>query len=102
AVWIYRLDQVLGGAEQQAEVAIVDDRHHDYRDGRRRRITFQRVQHAPAIEFGQADIECDRKRQQLASALDGRVAVGGDLHSIAVRFEIRPQDAGDVHVVLDD
>jgi len=60
-----RLREIVGGAERVAQVLVVDDREHDYRNVRERGIGLERRQDRPPVQPGHHHVERDRVGPEL-------------------------------------
>src|SRR5438034_11777435 len=63
------LDEVVDRAQRDPELGVVDHAHDNDWDGACRIVTLQSGDHLPAVELGHDDIERDRRRLELARAL---------------------------------
>ncbi len=97
-----RLDQVRVGAEAQTARPVVVGRNDFDGDVARLRVVLEVLEHHPAVDVGQVEVERDGGRLDLAGQPQGiAAALGDDALEAAVARRLE-QDGGETRVVLDD
>ena len=96
------LREVVVGTGGQARDAIVDEAARRQDDDRRPIGPTNRAQDREAVHLRQHDVQDDEGRHLERDRCECAPAVGRLHHAIARPFEIRPHEADDLHVVVDD
>ena len=96
------LGEVVVGTGGQARDAIVDQATRRQDDDRRPIGPADRAQNGEAIHLRQHDVQDDEDRHLERDCRERTPAVGRLHHAIARPLEIRPHEADDLHVVVDD
>ena len=96
------LREVVVGAGGQPRDAIVDEAARRQDDDRRPIGTTDRAQDREAVHLRQHDVQDDEGRHLERDRGECAPAVGRLHHAITRPFEIRPHEADDLHVVVDD
>ena len=96
------LREVVVGTSGQAGDAIVDEAARRQDDDRRPIGPTNRAQDREAVHLRQHDVQDDEGRHLERDRGEGAPAVGRLHHAIARPLEIRPHEADDLHVVVDD
>ena len=84
----HRLDQVVGGARGEAAGLLVQDRGDDHREAAGRRICPELLQHLPAVDVRQPDVEQGGGRSQPSNRLQSLRAVAGPDDADAMTVEV--------------
>ena len=98
----HRLLEVGERAQVGAAPLGVDDADDVHRDVARARVALEPVEHLPAVDDGQLDVERDGVGLELVGERQAGVAAVGDDHLEAALARQAHEDAGELHVVLDD
>src|SRR5579872_782719 len=97
-----RFLQATGGAECESAPVVLMTRHDVYRNVSDHGVVLQAVEQRPAAHVGEADVESNRARVELAREIHGGAAAQGDQCLQAAIMRHLDQDAREGGVVFDD
>ena len=96
------LREVVVGTGRQARDSIVDEAPRREDDDRRPIGPADRAQDGEAVDLRQHDVQDDEDRHLECDRRERAPAIGRLHHAIARPLEVRPHEADDLYVVVDD
>src|SRR5207248_8837894 len=98
---IKRFHNVIGGAEPEAKLLLVDYRDEDDRNVARQWVCLKGVQYLPPICTGHDDVECNGERLEFACLLQPVLAAAGGYDRVTRVGEILLEQIDNVRIVVD-
>src|SRR5437764_400358 len=98
---IKRFHDVIGGAQPEAELLLVDYRDENDRNVARQGIGLKRVQYLPPIRTGHDDVESNSERLEFARLLKSILTAAGGYDGVTRVGQVLLEQINDIRIVID-